>query len=53
MKRALEYELDADGQRTGRTRTSQWVRQTMRYQAVPPSERGDAGFVDGKEKSGA
>jgi hypothetical protein len=43
VKRVLEYELDADGQRTGRTRTSQWVRKTMRWQAVPPSERGGCG----------
>lgn len=33
-----EHELDANMQRTGRSRRTQFVR-TMRYQAVPPSQR--------------
>lgn len=33
-----EYELDANGEPTGRSRRAQF-RRTMRYQAVPPSQR--------------
>lgn len=44
-----EHELTAiDGERTGCVRRSQWIRRTMRYQAVPPSERGDAPFTSTK-----
>jgi hypothetical protein len=46
-----EHELDpVTHERTGRTRTSQWVRQTLRLHAVPPSERGDAPFVAREEE---
>jgi len=43
-KPAIEYELDDDGRRTGRCRRSQFHR-TMRWQAVTPSQRGDAEFT--------
>lgn len=44
--RVIEYELDpATFERTGRTRQTQWARRTLRREAVPPSERGDAPFV--------
>jgi hypothetical protein len=39
----LEHELDEQGQRTGRTRRAQFHR-TMRYQAVPPSQRQTMGW---------
>lgn len=41
-----EHELDpVTKERTGRTRRSQWVTQTIRRNAVPPSKRGDAPFT--------
>lgn len=40
----IEHELDANKERTGRTRRAQFLR-TMRWQAVPPSQRGDMPFT--------
>ena len=48
----VEHELDPmTKERTGRTRASQWVRRTLRFQAVPPSQRGDAPFTEGPRQA--
>lgn len=44
MQLGLELELGPDMVPTGRSRSSQWTRRTLRFQAVPPSQRGDAPF---------
>lgn len=46
----IEHELDATMTRTGRTRRWQFLR-TMRWQAVPPSQRGDMPFAPSQPSS--
>lgn len=50
---AIEHELDpATMMRTGRTRRAQFQR-TLRWQAVPPSERGDMPFTSPAQDGGS